>query len=178
MEITLKNVKINTAFSEETICFTADVYVDGVKTAYARNHGHGGCTSIDHFDNPIAKLTLKIAEAYCKALPPVPSEFFEDGLPMDLEMLIDELVDAEDKKKFDKKQAKKIEKDIEKGIVYGVKGSDNYKIITWKNRTIAQVLALPNGKAAIIKALADINAKLGKGETIWNTELINTIYGF
>lgn len=46
MKIELKNVKYFAAGSEETSCFVATVYVDGVKAAEARNEGHGGCTFI------------------------------------------------------------------------------------------------------------------------------------
>lgn len=36
MKIEVRNVKINQAFSQETLCFTADVFIDGVKAAHAR----------------------------------------------------------------------------------------------------------------------------------------------
>jgi hypothetical protein len=41
MKIELKNVKINKMFSEETTCFIADVFINGKKTAYAKNDGRG-----------------------------------------------------------------------------------------------------------------------------------------
>ena len=44
MKLELKNVKINEAFSEETLMFKADLYVNGKKIAYAENDGRGGCT--------------------------------------------------------------------------------------------------------------------------------------
>ena len=46
MNITLKKVKVHDGLSEETICFTADVYVDGILKAHASNRGHGGCNDI------------------------------------------------------------------------------------------------------------------------------------
>jgi hypothetical protein len=49
MQITLKNFKHAAFASEETYCFQATVYVDGIKVGVAGNDGHGGCTSI-HFD--------------------------------------------------------------------------------------------------------------------------------
>jgi hypothetical protein len=42
MELTLKNVKINQAMSEETTCFSATVYVDNHKIGTVVNRGHGG----------------------------------------------------------------------------------------------------------------------------------------
>jgi hypothetical protein len=50
MQITLKNFKHAAFASQETYCFQATVYVDGIKVGVASNEGHGGCTFI-HFDN-------------------------------------------------------------------------------------------------------------------------------
>jgi len=41
--ITLKNFKMNDRMSEETLCFSADLLVDGKNVGYVTNHGHGGC---------------------------------------------------------------------------------------------------------------------------------------
>lgn len=43
MEIIIKNLKIARTLSEETTAYTATIYVDGVATFAASNHGHGGC---------------------------------------------------------------------------------------------------------------------------------------
>jgi hypothetical protein len=37
-----KNVKINDTLSDETLCFSATIYVDGKRTAIASNRGCGG----------------------------------------------------------------------------------------------------------------------------------------
>lgn len=42
MNITLKNVKYMASLSEETHCFSADVWVDGKKKFGMKNAGHGG----------------------------------------------------------------------------------------------------------------------------------------
>ncbi len=39
----IKNVKVNDAMSEETTCFSLDLYVDGKKFAAVSNQGRGGC---------------------------------------------------------------------------------------------------------------------------------------
>lgn len=41
-KIELKKVKVAASLSEETVAYTADVYVDGKLFAHASNHGHGG----------------------------------------------------------------------------------------------------------------------------------------
>ena len=46
MKIELKNFKYAAFASEETLCFTASVYVDGVRTFMASNSGHGESNSI------------------------------------------------------------------------------------------------------------------------------------
>lgn len=38
----LRAVKVNQALSEETLCFSATLYVDGKKAATVGNRGHGG----------------------------------------------------------------------------------------------------------------------------------------
>jgi len=43
-KLELKKVKIFLPGSQETICFTADIYANGKKVGYAENDGHGGCT--------------------------------------------------------------------------------------------------------------------------------------
>lgn len=161
MKIELKNIKMNMAFSEETICFTADIYVDDVKSGYAKNAGHGGNTHIMPYDGPVAKEKIKAAEVYCKSLPDV------DDLKMNLEFFVDLLIDKE----IEKKEMKKVEKLFSKGIVYGIKGSNQYRIVSWKGHTIESILKLPNGKETLQNAINKVKAKLEPNETIWNTNI-------
>lgn len=49
MELALKKVSFSEALSEESNAFTADVLVDGVLVATARNRGHGGGTDVQPF---------------------------------------------------------------------------------------------------------------------------------
>ncbi len=42
MKLTVKNVKINKAMSDETTCFSCDVYIDGKMKGTAMNRGCGG----------------------------------------------------------------------------------------------------------------------------------------
>lgn len=39
----LRRLTTNERLSEETMCFAADLYVDGALFAHISNHGHGGC---------------------------------------------------------------------------------------------------------------------------------------
>jgi len=86
MKIELRNFKHAAFASEETLCFSATLFVNDMKTANVNNDGRGGCTHIYAINQPLLKET----EAYCKTLPDVPSGFI-DGKPlkMDLEFFLD-----------------------------------------------------------------------------------------
>ena len=53
--ITLKNLKVLESLSEETLCFSADLYENGKLLAHISNRGHGGCNDI----RPAEGLTYK-----------------------------------------------------------------------------------------------------------------------
>ena len=46
MKLQLKKIKIYDDMSEETICFTAELYADGKKVATVKNDGRGGSTDV------------------------------------------------------------------------------------------------------------------------------------
>lgn len=45
-KLTLKKVKVHEDMSEETICFSAELYDDGKLVAYVSNRGHGGSNEL------------------------------------------------------------------------------------------------------------------------------------
>lgn len=104
MKITLKNIKYFPSLSEETHCFSATIYVDGVKAGEASNHGHGGSTEV-HPRSLFEKL-----QAYGATLPRLPlGEGLkdQDGKPatyaQDAESIINDLLeDYLDEKDFKK----------------------------------------------------------------------------
>jgi hypothetical protein len=53
MNITLKNLSIQKRLSEETLCFTADIMVDGKNIGWVQNRGQGGC-NLYHWTNQAA----------------------------------------------------------------------------------------------------------------------------
>jgi len=63
MKVQLKNVKYFAAGSEETSCFVATVYIDGVKAGAVENDGRGGA----HYYSPHTLETV-LAD-YAKSLP-------------------------------------------------------------------------------------------------------------
>jgi len=65
MKLSLKNVKIANHLSEETLAFTATLYVDGKETASVSNRGTGGSNNYYHID-PEAKERVDRAEDYAR----------------------------------------------------------------------------------------------------------------
>ena len=106
MKVQLKNVKANLSMSDETLCFSASIYIDGKKVGEAMNHGCGGPTEYHFTDHTI----LESFEAYAKGLPSETIEI-EGQEPLTMEMngenlidtLIDEYMEAQEKKKMAKK---------------------------------------------------------------------------
>lgn len=159
MKIELKSVKINLTFSEETIMFKADVFVDGVKTAYAENDGRGGCTYYSPYEGK--KELLKQAEAFCLSLPPIRSEEYDFEYDMNLEHFIDNLIEEELKKK----EQKKLEKKMVDTIMWGKPNGHSYVQVKFK-------IPLAKVPTAKLQEIVDKYKKEFKqGEEFLNTNL-------
>ncbi len=174
MKIELKKIKIGLAFSEETTCFNAEIYINGVNAGFAKNDGRGGstdyCAHADRNGNRSEANWDLIgkAEAYCRTLPPIKvSETF--SLDMTLEHFIDEIIEDELKKK-DKAA---FEKNFKKGLVVEDKHGIN-QIITWKKIDIAGLLNRPDGRATL---KSKINELRQEGCKILNTNIPDEILG-
>ena len=171
MKIELKNIKVNLAFSEETTMFKADVFVNGVKTAFAENDGRGGCTNISHYEG--MKDTLRQAEAFAKTLPQNKSSLGdkEFSFDNDLEFMVDEMVDdfvnAKEKVKFEKK----LKKAMEKSIVWGKPNGLSFQSWGWKS-PIKAILMTPKGVEAVRVLYNKVKLELKEGEEILNKDLV------
>ena len=104
MKITLKNFKHLARLSEETLCFTATVLLDGEKAGFASNHGHGGCTIVNITDPALRKTHS--------------DEKWSD--------IVDELTFAELRKKDEARLRKAVEKQLATDIIFTRKG-DSFK---------------------------------------------------
>ena len=67
MKIEFRNIHVIERLSQETPCFTADLYVDGVLEAYVSNRGNGGGNDYS-FPEGRDWLTLDCIEARVAAL--------------------------------------------------------------------------------------------------------------
>ena len=92
MKIEVKKISHNARLSDETMCFSADLYVDGVKIGEVSNRGHGGCNDFGVYGADNRALMQK-AEEFCKGLPSVNS--YDIELKMDLEFFVTLLVSRE-----------------------------------------------------------------------------------
>jgi len=171
MKIEIKNIKVNLAFSEETTCFKADIFVNGVNTGYAENDGRGGSTWYHPHEGK--RELLSVAEAHAKTLP---SHFYKFGdeqreIKSNLENFIDDAIDsfvnAKEKAKFDKK----LEKSMICNIVFGVPNSGKASMIGYGKTPLANVVKHPQSREGVVKLLARIKSELKEGEVILNTNL-------
>jgi len=171
MKITLKNIRYNERLSEETHCFSADLYIEGVKAGEASNYGHGGPTDYQARDKAGKKL-IEQAEEYCKGLPP--NKFTVEGkeysLPVTLESLIDSLVDDYLHQKNLQKFRNKVDKDSEQGIVFGIPDA-SYQLLGLKF-PVDLMLVNPTAHHALVRILAErIVPELTEGKIILNTNI-------
>ena len=152
--LTLKSFKTVKWMSEETVCFTATVLIDGKVIGTASNEGHGGCTFL-HFVSPAAEV---IAEQFAKSISPADVkgwEFLADkGFTIDC--IVDIAVQNEETKKETSRIVSKVRKDAikkaqfiktstQKGFVAG------FKNVTDLNRAnaVAQAKAHPEFKTMV-----------------------------
>lgn len=173
MKIELKNLRIYNRMSEETIAFTADVYVNGKKVAYAKNDGQGGCTFYHPYPDADSAL-LGAAEVYCKGLPPKKVELGSGivDLPQSLESVIDTWVYRVDKEKAEQKHDKQLAKNMLKGVCYGSR--ESYKTLSWKGWTLPDLLKNDRGREIVKAKLLELTAK---GQNILNTNIPKELFG-
>jgi hypothetical protein len=70
MKYELRKVRVHPDMSQETECFSAEIWTsEGVKVARVSNDGLGGCNSYDAFGDYRSSAELKAFEAWCKAQP-------------------------------------------------------------------------------------------------------------
>lgn len=172
MKIEIRNIKIASNLSEETIAFTADVFVNGEKTAYAKNDGQGGCTHYSAYENK--RTLLAEAEAYVKSLPSQKEMLGGEEIIIEsnLEGFIDDVIYAKDNEREQKKFEKKIQKACETDIVWGKPNSGSFKSIGFKGKhKLADIGNSTQGQIAIKNLIVRIKKEMKEGDVILNTNL-------
>ena len=153
--LTLKSFKTVNWMSEETVCFTATVLLDGKPIGEASNEGHGGCTFVRYL-NEAARIA---GEAFAKTINPADIagwEFLADkGFTLDC--LVDMVVEDEQKKKAAASVLRRVKKDLADKVVFVKPGEcpkQGYRV-------------LKCGAAGIAKGIEDMKAKYG-AITVYN----------
>jgi hypothetical protein len=107
MKLSLQAIKVLLSMSEETYCYSGNLYLDNKKVAEVGNHGHGGADNVRWLD-PSAEAKIN---AYLQTLPLVPLGTGNE-VPMDLELWcaerITEHLNAQDLKRLVAKAKKSI----------------------------------------------------------------------
>lgn len=164
--VILKSIKFLESMSEETNCFTANVYFDGKLVAYAKNNGRGGNTDVIR-DPKCGVVLFKEFEEYCKSLPPYVNGSFT--LPSDSEMVVDNLF--EDWLKA--KDRKKLENNMKKGLLFGTELA--YDMVSWKGVTL-EVLLKQNNPTMMSRIKQIIQENIAKGKPLLNTNIPKEVY--
>ena len=169
MIIELKSFKHYQKLSDETYCFTANIYVNGIKCGTAENRGIGGETDYSSDRRMGSDELIKQAEQYCLGLP---SETLVMGertitLNMNLCNYIDNFVDGLVKAKYKEKDAQKLRKEMLSGILIG--DDEKYAKIGFKI-PLSDVMA--KHPEYFQKTLKEMLVKHGKnGNRLLNTNI-------
>ena len=118
MKIELKNFKFYDRLSEETMCFIANIWVNGIKCGYAENSGKGGCTSYHHEGTEISRELIRDAEGFCESNKTTLYDYIDE---LAIELL---------RKKEQDAIAKKLYKEMQKAILIG--NENEYQYIKFK----------------------------------------------
>lgn len=152
--LTLKSFKTVKWMSEETICFTATVLIDGKVIGEASNEGHGGCT----FVRFVSKDAEANAEQFAKSINPADIKGWEFRAEKGFQFddLIDIVVEREMQKKDTARIIAKIRRDAvkkaqfiktttQKGFVAGFKGVTDLN----REKAVAQAKSHPEFKTMV-----------------------------
>ena len=154
--------------SEETLAFTANIYINGKKVGYCKNTGQGGWTDYNaDYDvstksvRDTNRKAIAEAEAYCKALPKVRSG--EMQWEQSFEGYINQLLENWLKTNEEKKMIKKMQTCI-------LVGSLDKKRLSYSYYNFKRSLSDFTAKQ-LQDSVERIKANLKQGEKILNTNL-------
>ena len=122
MKIELKNFKHYDRLSEETLAFSGNIWVNGIKCGSADNTGKGGCASYDHEGTEASRKLIRDAEKFCESTGTTLYDFLDD--------LACQIATKKERETI----AKKLNKEMQKAILIGIDdGADiTYQTITFK----------------------------------------------
>lgn len=127
-KLELKNVKFSEWNSEETNNFQAVVYLDGIKSGIAYNHGHGGSTDVDPINSDFEQWRKLLY--YCQEVAKK-EEYYETFTIIDL--LFEQWLENKDKAR--------LQKEFNKGLCYTKDEANGYRIMSFKRGGKAVLLS-------------------------------------
>jgi hypothetical protein len=169
MIIELKSFKHYQKLSDETYCFTANIYVNGIKCGTAENRGIGGETDYSSDRRIGSDELIKQAEQFCLGLPSETLVIHDRTITLDMNLCsyIDNLVDGLVKAKYKEKDAQKLRKEMQSGILIG--DDEKYAKIGFKI-PLSEVMA--KHPDYFQKTLKEMLVKYGKdGSRLLNTNI-------
>ena len=126
-KVELKKIEYSERMSEETMCFAADLYINGKNVGYCKNDGHGGPNDYNG-NTKEDKQLIRECEEYCKTLPKQKADGYDFMYQPSLETMIDDFLTNWLKKK-DEKKMKKL---FTTAIVIGIPNADKYSYFNYK----------------------------------------------
>jgi hypothetical protein len=163
-KVELKNIKIFRG--NEGYGMNANIYVNGVKTAFIIDSANGGCFDYEIVQTPQAKGNFKLLEDYIKTLPKMKTDTGKYSgiyeITMDMDLFIDSVMKRQEKSKFEAKKQKL----FEIAVVFGSPDGNSYRSCKFKQplKDYATVV--------LQRHIDDIKAKILKpDEIIFNTNL-------
>lgn len=137
MKIELKNVKYAAFNSEETHCFSATLFIDGVKAGTVRNEGHGGSDDFHPWE-----LEKRIDE-YAKTLPPIDCTTFggQGTMSSSASILIGDLMN-------EWLVTRDLKRRIAKKMLFTKKGKDGVFVVSFKAPQALDVIVRDKGMLA------------------------------
>lgn len=167
MNIKLKKIKIYHELSEGSTAFLADLYIDDVKAAIAKNDGFGMPTRFIPYSIARARF-VRDADEYCRGLPPVVDETLEIAgkpivIPMNLGQYVSRHIEAY-------LLLNKAKKEMYANIVYGIPDR-SFKTLSLKD-PVNRLLKKQEGTAFLKHLLHDVlRPDMKPGEVILNTNI-------
>lgn len=154
MKIEIRNLKIARSLSEETTAYTADIFVDGVKSFAASNHGTGGCDMYHRLPTATvseadvnAWLATNVAPDGPYEADPAARGAWDNGHTCDLEVFVGRFIEAAERETDRKRIAKKYDGILAKNIA----GLRDGGLVTWKAApTPANLASLRKAKPEIV----------------------------
>ena len=153
MKIELRKLKLNRQLSEETNCYSAEIWLDDRKAFLAGNHGHGGP---DHYQQ-VGPWTEQEVETWLKAYRPKIVAYGTELEPS-LELEVGELIELHEQMAMLRRKTRSHLLTMEDGQVFArpLKGHDPAAAADALRRSRPGIVILNGGADELYRQAAQI----------------------